>query len=64
MPPKNGQNSTAPRYWTFPYFFAEDYMGSCEGVKMLYMPPKNGQNSTAPRFWSFPYFFHRRLYGE
>ena len=23
MPPKNGQNSTAPRFWTFPYFFRQ-----------------------------------------
>ena len=38
-------------------FFADDYIGSSEGVKMLYMPPKNGQNSTAPKFWTFPYFF-------
>ena len=64
MPPKKGQKSIAPRFWTFQYFFTEDYIGSNEGVKMSYLPPKNGQNSTAPRFWTFPYFFRRRLYGE
>ena len=41
----------------FRTFFAEDYLGSSEGVKMLYMSQKNGQNSTAPRFWTFVYFF-------
>ena len=45
-------------------FFAEDYMGNSEGIKMLYMPPKNGQNSTAPRFWTFPYFFARDYLGS
>ena len=49
--------SIAPRFWTFPYFFTEDYKGISEGVKVSYMAPKNGQNSTAPRFWTFPYFF-------
>ena len=43
-------------------FFAKDYIGSGENVKLLYMPPKSGQNSTASRFWTFPYFFHLRLY--
>ena len=28
----------------FRTFFAEDYVGSSEDVKMLYMPPENGQN--------------------
>ena len=28
----------------FRTFFAEDYMGSSEGIKMLYVPPKNEQN--------------------
>ena len=28
MPSKNGQNSTASRFWTFLYFYAEDYIGS------------------------------------
>ena len=42
----------------FRTFFAEDYLGSSEGVKMFYMQPKIGQNSTALRFWTFPYFFH------
>ena len=41
----------------FRTFFAEDYIGSGEDVKVSYMPPKNGQNSTAPRFWTIPYFF-------
>ena len=26
--------------------FAEDYIGSSKGVKMLYVQPENGQNST------------------
>ena len=64
MPPENGQYSTAPKFWTSPFFFAKDYIGSSEDVKMSYMPPKNGQISNATRFWTFPYFFHRRLYGE
>ena len=58
MPPKNGQNSTVPRFQTF---FAKDYIGNSEGVKMSYMPPKNGPNSTAPQFWTFPYLFRQRL---
>ena len=45
-------------------FFAEDYIGSSEGVKMLYMPPKNKQNSTALRFLTFLYFFRQRLFRE
>ena len=48
----------------FRTFFAEDYMGSSEGVKMSYMPPKNGQNSTAPRFWTFLYFFRHDYIGN
>ena len=30
----------------FRIFFAEDYLGSSEGVKMWYGQPENGQNST------------------
>ena len=28
----------------FRTFFAEDYIGSSEGIKMLYVPPENEQN--------------------
>ena len=45
-------------------FFAEDYIGSSEGVKMLYMQPENGQNSTVPSFWTFPYFFAEDYIGS
>ena len=48
----------------FRTFFAKDYVGHSEDVKMFYMPPKNGTNSTSPRFWTFPYFFGQRLYRE
>ena len=34
----------------FSTFFAEDYIGSSEGVKMSHMQPEIGQNSTAPDF--------------
>ena len=40
----------------FHTFFAKDYIGSSEDVKMSYMPPKKGQNSTAPSFGLFRTF--------
>ena len=48
----------------FRTFFAEDYMGISEGVKMSYMPPKNGQNSTAPSFGLFRTFFAKDYGGS
>ena len=46
-----------PDFGLFRTFFAKDYIGSSEGVKMWYMPPKNGQNSTALGFGLFHTFF-------
>ena len=48
----------------FHTFFAKDYLGSSEGVKMSYMPPKIGQNSTALRFWTFRTFFTEDYLGS
>ena len=48
----------------FPTFFAEDYTGSSEDVKMSYMPPKNGQNSTAQDFGLFHTFFAENYIGS
>ena len=48
----------------FHTFFTEDFIGSNEGVKMLYMPPKNAQKSTAPRFWTFLNFFSKNCIGS
>ena len=45
-----------PDFGLFRTFFAEDYIGSSEGLKMWYMPPNKGQNSTAPSFGLFRTF--------
>ena len=35
MPLKNGQNSTAPSFWTFLTFLAKDYIRSSTDVRKL-----------------------------
>ena len=48
----------------FRTFFAEDYMGSIEGVKMSYMPPKNGQTQQPKDFGLFRTFFAEDYMGS
>ena len=56
--------SIAPRFWTFPYFFTEDYKGISEGVKVSYMPPKMDKSQLPQDFGLFRTFFCRRLSRE